>query len=198
MTDCNAIPSAVERIAAVEAKRGAKDIKQVAKVRWPAIVRVREREAKAGSGNELVEVEGAISLEKYVRAVRRRKDDPSEFLVPDFIRVAGYQILRGELPLHAQVAALREAKGKLSKHAENMIKTLKIGIDARIGVELSLHEKEQVSKRKLDTTVEISQLQRSILHFKSYLEEFTPERRAEMERDPVGWFDLVRALHLNV
>ena len=196
------IPSAVERLAAVEAKRAAKDIRQAARGRWPAIVRVREREAKGAAGIEEVDATPQLTLERFVKIVRKRKASlvGDRQLVLDFLRVAGYHSLQGELPLEAQAAALFEARGKLLKQAQNLQTSLDAGADARTNRELSLHDREQLSKRKLDFTNEAEQLGRSITHFRSYLKEVVPgdqARKRELRQNPVEWFDLVRALSLN-
>ena len=198
------IPSAVERLAAVEAKRAAKDIRQAARGRWPAIVRIREREAKAAGGVVDAEAEGEleIGLERFVKVVRKSKREvvgDRQFAL-DFLRVAGYQSLQGEVPLEAQAAALYEAKGKLTRQAENLEKTLRTGKDARTGQEITLAERESIAKRKLEFTNQAEQLGRSISHFRNYLKEVAPgdqARKRELRDNPVAWFDLVRVLSLN-
>lgn len=200
MKDRTPIPSAVERLAAVEGRRAAKDIRQAARGRWPAIVRVRERESKGAAGAGVVEEVPAISLEQFVKVVRKRKGDAAvdrKQLVLDFIRVAGYRVLEGELPLHAQRAALHDAKGKLAKQTSNLEETLMRGTNNRTDAPLSLSEREQLSKKKLEFTQQVGQLERSMVHFSTYMKELDSRGKRELRQNVVEWFDVVRALSLN-
>lgn len=188
------IPSAVERIAAVEAKRAAKDIRQAARGRWPAIVRVREREARASGEIQEVQQQRVITLEEYVKTVRRQK---SEISIPEFIRVAGYEVLEGELPLHAQVSALNDAKSKQRAIYASLDKELLDGTNPRSNIQHSPEEKKSLSEERMQANERIHQLRRNVEHLASYMEELTPRRRNEFANNPIEWFDLVRALHMS-
>jgi hypothetical protein len=197
MTERPTIPSAVERLAAVEAKRATKDIRQAARGRWPAIVRVREREAREASDVEDVQVnqEAGVWLDKFVKVFRRRRQDLD---VHHFLHIAGYTVLQGEVPLEAQSAALREARTKLREEVSKLESHLDRGTTKRTGQELTIFEREQLAKDKLERNRRIDQLTRSISHLHHYVKQTQPEGEKEkLKKDPIEWYDLVKALSLN-
>ncbi|KIW02992.1 uncharacterized protein PV09_05651 [Verruconis gallopava] len=196
------IPSAAERLAAVEAKRVAKDLRQAARGRWPALVRVREREARQAASLSLEEAASSMTLDSFVKMYRKKKPEEgaAESLVLDFLCLAKYKVLQGEVPLHAQVAALAEVKGKLVRERAKLEEQLNAGIFKRTGRDITLSEREEMSKQKLQLWQQIHQIERSISHFNSYVKEVNPKnetRRQELKNNPIEWYDLVMILNMT-